>query len=137
MRVDRDDGTVLAPYGTWCPLVEIGVGCGDYHNRPKACRTFQCIWLESQKTAQPLPEEWRPDKSKVVLVAGKSGMSLIAHVDPDRPDAYHRGALGRWLANLGEKMVVTAKIGDRGVAIGTKAAGVLADKGFFDAGKRD
>lgn len=129
MRVDRDDGTVLSEYGHWCPLVEIGVGCKDYANRPKACAGFECVWLQSQKRgkeAERLPPELRPDRCKVVLVAGK--VSIVAHVDPHRPDAYHEGPMGRFLASMGQRMVVTAKIGDRGVAIGPHAAKIIEDR---------
>lgn len=134
LKIKADDGSVLSEYGTWCPLVDIGVGCRDYGNRPKVCREFACLWLQSQDRPEPerLPLALRPDKTKVVLVVGES--SVVAHVDVHRPNAYREGLLGEYLRRMGERLVVTAKIGDRGVAIGSKAKQIILDRIAKDGG---
>lgn len=54
------DGREFPLGPTACPIVKLGVGCGDHENRPQnPCRGFQCEW-----TRQPdvYPEEMRPDR---------------------------------------------------------------------------
>ena len=57
--------------GKWCQHCEIGSGCRIYENRPEACSTFQCLWLQSQPRPDlaKLPDELRPDRCKVVICA--------------------------------------------------------------------
>jgi len=53
------------PNGVEC--VHCSNGCMRYETRPQSCRTFVCAWLGSQATARPLPAEFRPDRSGVIL----------------------------------------------------------------------
>jgi hypothetical protein len=45
------------------------------------------LWLSDPAE---LGEEWKPDHSKIVLVAELEGNRIAAHVDPQRPDAWRR-----------------------------------------------
>jgi len=54
------DGKTFKLGGTPCPILQIGVGCGEYENRPQnPCRGFQCEWLRQPDV---YPEEMRPDR---------------------------------------------------------------------------
>ena len=127
MTIHRDDGTVLSEYGAWCPLVDIGHGCREYEGRPAACRAFACAWLQSQdKPGGAWPVEFRPDKTRVVTVAGEK--AVVLHVDPHRPDAYRTGLFGAFIARLAQHVPVVARIGERRVAIGSKAAAIVEER---------
>jgi hypothetical protein len=52
------------PVGVLCEHCQPGVGCKIYEDRPPSCRGFECAWL----TSEMLPEEWRPDKIKAMVV---------------------------------------------------------------------
>jgi len=58
-------------------------GCNIYDSRPAGCRKFLCTFLMDDR----LPEDWRPSKSKIVLVIENDGYRRVAHLDPDRPAA--------------------------------------------------
>lgn len=50
-----------------CPF-STGNGCSDYDHRPdEPCRRFDCGWI---KEASPLPDWFRPDKAKVMVLPG-------------------------------------------------------------------
>ena len=49
--------------GDMCPNCT-GTGCGIYETRFKLCRSFLCAW---RKLPQ-LGDDWRPDKSGVMLI---------------------------------------------------------------------
>ena len=74
------------PAGTPCRHCEEGRGCQIYSTRPKACRAFNCYFLTNPK----LREEWRPSKSRIVLVVDPDGQCIAAYVDPERPGAWRR-----------------------------------------------
>jgi hypothetical protein len=70
------------PSGVACPNCSKGFGCRVYQQRPSVCRTFKCMWLESQSKNDRMPAELRPnrcgaffvipdDKSLTVEVHGK------------------------------------------------------------------
>lgn len=72
--------------GKWCEHADPGRGCKIWHLRPGECQAFSCLWL--QATPEQIPDELRPDKSKVVMATNKEGTELILYVDPARPDAF-------------------------------------------------
>lgn len=91
----------------WCKAVKWsrqGGRCGVYPERPDACRTFQCVWLQSQERTpangfplgQVLPPELRPDRCHVVFCQGgyvnpeeePGELRLVLFVDPDYPNAW-------------------------------------------------
>jgi hypothetical protein len=86
------------PAATWCPHCKPGIGCGIYADRPAACRDFVCGFL-----SQPdIGEEWRPSRSKMVLIAEPEFQRIAAHCDPQRPDAWrgepYHSQLRQWAA---------------------------------------
>ena len=86
----------------WCDHCDIGNGCLIYDSKPEECSTFVCGWLNAPESMREvgLTDDLRPDKSKVVLAMTESdelGHTLLAFVDPDRPEAWRVGAMGRFL----------------------------------------
>ena len=73
------------PMGQWCRHCG-DHGCTIYTDRPSDCRIFYCGFL----TTAALGEEWRPSKSKIILVYELNGDRIAAYVDPQRPDAWKR-----------------------------------------------
>ena len=67
------------PADTWCPSVQIGVGCAIYADRPYSCRTFRCAWLKGL-----VPEALRPDQIHGVATLEADG-HLEIHEDPAYP----------------------------------------------------
>jgi hypothetical protein len=87
------------PQGVWCTHCLAGVGCKIYESKPEECGTFVCGWL-----CEPaLGEEWKPSRSKIVLTTELGGRRIVAHMDPQRPDAWqrepYRAALKEWARN--------------------------------------
>jgi hypothetical protein len=74
------------PKNTWCGHCVSRKSCGIYESRPTECRTFYCGYL----TVADLGEEWKPSRSKIVMVADRKGTGVTAHVDPQRPDAWKK-----------------------------------------------
>ncbi|MFA5913867.1 MAG: hypothetical protein WC830_09965 [Burkholderiales bacterium] len=102
------------PGDTWCRHCSIGVGCGIYDDRPESCRVYECVWLQTQRGGRPLAPELRPDKSRVVLGVTNGGDDLVLYVDPDRPDAWKRGAMAKLVAEMRAKgFAVLVKCGER------------------------
>lgn len=110
------------PAGSWCAHCAPGRGCGIYEDRPPECRNFKCGWLVDPK----LGEEWRPSRSRIMLVAQAGSNRLAAHVDPSRPDAWRRppfhGALRAWAR------AAAAVQGQVVVYVGRRATVVLPDR---------
>jgi len=101
------------PANTWCEHCEIGVGCGIYDTRPESCRVYECVWLQSQRGGKPLPLELRPDTSRVVIGVTNHGDDLVLYVSPDRPDAWKRGGIARFVAEMRAKgFAVLVSCGD-------------------------
>ena len=88
---------------TWCQHCKIGVGCGIYDTRPESCRVYECVWLQSQRGGKPLALELRPDISRVVIGVTNKGDDLVLYVNADRPDAWKRGAMGEFVAEMRAK----------------------------------
>lgn len=100
---------VESPAGQWCQHCDrAGGGCRIYNKRPDPCRTFECVWLKSQTMPTPLNPALRPDRCHVVLTTTKDGTGVVAHVDPNRSDAWQRGPISSLLhrAMVGGKQVV-------------------------------
>ena len=82
--------------------------------RPQECRDFVCLYLISPE----LGEEWKPSRSKIVLVTEKDGNRIIAKVDPQQPDAWKRRPyyqqLKEWAArSMSFRGQVIAAVGQR------------------------
>lgn len=88
------------PGDTWCRHCEIARGCAVYETRPDSCRTYECIWLQTQRLEKPMAPELRPDRSRVVVGTTNQGEDLVLYVGADRPDAWRTGAFGRFVTQM-------------------------------------
>jgi len=61
LRVDTPELKKMS--GVWCPDCREGAGCAIYETRPPICRIWYCGW----RLRTDLPEDWRPDRSGVLV----------------------------------------------------------------------
>lgn len=71
------------PANKWCEHCDPKIGCQIYDERPESCKNFRCIWLSGG-----LPEELRPDKSRVIFERLPSGKTYLVLVNPGFEDAW-------------------------------------------------
>lgn len=100
------------PPGTWCSRCTTRRACDDHENRPDECRAFFCHYLVDPD----IGDEWKPAKSKLLLVLGSDGRRLTIFVDPNRPDAWRRepfyGQIKQWASAsiaAGAQVVIDVK----------------------------
>lgn len=63
-----------------------GSGCNIFARRlrPRFCHTFECLWLKSQLSDDPMSAEMRPDRSGVILTGPEPGdPDDLFYVHPD------------------------------------------------------
>jgi hypothetical protein len=74
------------PANQWCVHCAPGKGCRIYDTRPPICRSFTCEWLREPAVS----DEWRPTRSKIVLVVTKeqNGIHFHVYVDPSVPNRW-------------------------------------------------
>jgi hypothetical protein len=106
------------PINTWCQFCEVGRSCKIYPTRPDECRTFDCLWLRDQT----FPDEFKPQKSRIVFAAEHGGGRISAYVDAAFPSAWREkkvyAFLKRWASVQADKNVqVLVFIGRRTIAI--------------------
>lgn len=80
------------PAGKWCDHCAIGKGCKVYEERPELCVEFACLWLQSHQRGNPMPDEMRPDRCKVVFSPTTKDGLMGAITMPGSPDAWRKGA---------------------------------------------
>lgn len=116
LSVQADDGgAVFKPFLKWCEHATRGVGCAIYATRPRACRTFECTWLASQRRvpAERMAPELRPDRCHVIFGPpdpARPEHILNVHCDPHHPQAWARHDVKGWIeriVNLGIAVVLT------------------------------
>jgi Putative zinc- or iron-chelating domain len=74
------------PWNTWCEFCEPGNPhpCQVYERRPQACKTYECLWLQSQRRddVPALPSAMKPNMCHVVLNGSHLDDSVLyAYVD--------------------------------------------------------
>jgi hypothetical protein len=88
------------PIGAWCKHCAPKKGCNIYPERPEECRTFHCGWLLDPD----MPEELRPDRSKVVLGADQTGLRLVARCDHSHPLAWRNEPIRSYLRRMAARL---------------------------------
>jgi hypothetical protein len=104
------------PARVWCEHSKAGIGCTIYDDRPAACRTFRCLWLDRLE----LGDQWQPHLSHFVLYL--DGPQLVVNVDSEHPGAWrrqpYRDAIRAWAARgLTEGLQIVVKTGRQVTAI--------------------
>lgn len=83
---------IQKPRASWCPHVAGDKhGCTIYADRPAPCEHWACGWWRSQRSANPLPPQLRPDRCHVVINQDPKGITWL-HVDPDYSEAWRKAA---------------------------------------------
>jgi hypothetical protein len=82
------------PMYTWCSHCDRGKGCRIYDTpeKPPSCTTYDCLWYATQAFEDParrLPQNFRPDRTKVVVdtPGGLGYKAAIFWIDPSYPTA--------------------------------------------------
>ena len=106
------------PSHQWCRHFSPGLGCEIHAERPAACRSFRCLWLQRSE----LGPEWQPNRSHLVLHLDPADLQLIVSVDPQHPRAwleapFHNAIRGWAERGLEEGLQVIVKIGQRIIAV--------------------
>jgi hypothetical protein len=57
------------------------------------------MWLQEES----MPEELKPNKSHVVMWVTEDSKTMLVSVDPNYPDAWRKGEMGRLLRALSEE----------------------------------
>jgi len=73
------------PSGQWCPNCRVGAGCVIYGQHPPSCKAFRCGYL-----ADAVSEEWRPNRSHLIVTFKNGPDYPCIHVDPGYPDAWRK-----------------------------------------------
>jgi hypothetical protein len=120
------------PAGQWCIHAVARSGCGNYDNRPQACRQFLCSWRLDPK----LGPEWKPEISRFVLSEDRDRGAVTVTIDPGMPLAWKREPYYSRLKQLSEILFranrkvlvslrghITVILPDRDVPIGVTAPG--------------
>ncbi len=102
------------PRGAWCNHAVPGRGCAIYEQRPDSCRVFSCLWLLDPA----LGEEWKPEKSKLVIVPDDDKKVTRVYVDAAAPEAwkrepYHSSLLDFMRNGLMEGRLLFINVGNR------------------------
>jgi hypothetical protein len=112
----------------WCVHCKPGTGCRIYETRPEECRTFNCVWLMDTR----LGPEWKPDRSKLVLITARDGNGIEVRCDPGSPTAWRRAPyyaqVMQWAREAAiSQGIVVVYVGKRGTLITPDAEFPLGD----------
>lgn len=110
--------------GTWCEHCDVGHGCTIYQQRPQSCQDFECMWLQEDS----MPEDLKPNKSHCVLWVNETGEIMMVSVDPNFPNSYKQGEMGKLLENT-YYTVPNAKIG---IIVGKDRFPFIPEEGEFE-----
>lgn len=103
------------PAGDWCG--HFRRGCSIYADRPPACRSFVCLWLDAEK----LDETWRPDRARFLMYTEKDGRRLNVIVDPAHPMAWKREPYYRRIKAMSQRALdgyeLVVCIGERRIVV--------------------
>lgn len=89
-----------------------GPGCKIYAERPLECRTYVCLWLDSQrKPGKEFDEKLRPDVCKVVMgyPQARDRETLMIYPYPGHEDSWRVPPVSDYLREIlarGAKVVV-------------------------------
>jgi hypothetical protein len=103
---------------TWCGHCDKGKGCRIYDTpeKPLSCTAYNCLWYLTQSFEDPnrrLPEQFRPDRTKVVVdvPGGLPYKAAIFWLDPSSPGAMRSPENQFLVSALGQEYAVIEAIG--------------------------
>jgi hypothetical protein len=121
---------IAKPAGKWCPHCSPGVGCALYPAHPSSCQEFACLWLTSTR----VPDNCRPDRTKVVLLRDPGSGRLIAHCDPNVPAPWRSEPIYSFLKNAARAGWVT---GGHVIALSGSTQWLITPTDDLDLGRID
>jgi len=91
--------SINKPVNRWCRHCT-KPGCGIYHDRPRDCQDYACIWLQSHEGEglshiEPMALELKPSVCGGILDVTKDGESLLVHMNVGVD--YRKGELGQFI----------------------------------------
>lgn len=89
--------------GTWCQFCKPGRGGCQLHEEPEMpdeCTNYVCLWLQCKQEGTPLPDDLRPDRSKVIIDARLGTLAHNVRCDPAYPDAWRNPDIQRILGTI-------------------------------------
>lgn len=98
------------PFNTWCQHCSTRSGCDAYETRPQRCREYNCYFVMSD-----LPEEWRPNKSRIMITPMEG--KILAVIDPSRPDAWRKEPYLTTLKNWANQVEVHVMVNEKTYAV--------------------
>ena len=90
-----DIDVLQKPKLTWCQHCKPGNGCQAYETRPEICRDFKCAWLHGA-----IPEEFKPDKVKAIVMPTSDGKGLALYLDEGQTLDAINPDLRQWAGHL-------------------------------------
>jgi hypothetical protein len=107
------------PPGVTCSHLALGKGCTIRDERPQSCRRFFCGW----RLDPNIDSLWKPEIAGFVLTISMHHGSLMAMVDPARPNAWkmqpYHGRMREWSARAfkEDKRIVAVVAGGEATVI--------------------
>ena len=88
--------------GVWCRHCTPGAGCTIHEQAsyPTDCGTYVCLWRQAKDEGNPLPDELRPDRCKVIVDAAKYERAHYVRCDVSSSNAWRNPKILGILAQL-------------------------------------
>jgi hypothetical protein len=114
------------PAGEWCGHWRAGAGCSIHPIRPRVCRDFFCLWMIDPT----LPDVWKPEHSRIVLMISPRERFLHAAVDPSSPQAWRKAPYFDYLRQMATRLEesdrrVIVFVGDNATLVTPRGATLL------------
>jgi len=81
-----------------------GSGCGIYEDRPDDCKTFECLWLQTQRLDDPMIAAFKPSVCGAIMVPAENDRALVIHVN-DGVD-WRAGKLGTFVKKMSYRITI-------------------------------
>jgi hypothetical protein len=101
-----DVKAVYKPAGQWCKHAVAGKGCNTYKLRPKSCREFECLWLQSEMFS----DEWKPENAKFVMAIDAAANCLVIHPDANINAPWRREPFHSFLKTMAESFLANNQV---------------------------
>lgn len=113
MAVDE----IKKPENVKCNLLTPMGKCSVHHTgKPASCAEYQCLWL-----AGAMPEELKPNRSRIVADTDNSGQIVVFHVHPRDRGAWNKPAVRKWMDSISDRLMIVVVCGEERIAFGLHA----------------
>jgi hypothetical protein len=101
-----DVKAVYKPAGQWCKHAVPGKGCNTHKLRPKSCREFECLWLQSEMFG----DEWKPENAKFVMAIDPLGNCMVIYPDAKINAPWRREPFHGFLKDLSARFLASNQV---------------------------